>query len=108
VYLPKGRKKPGQMLKRVQHDNGFGPLLLSSRTCFGISVFGLGNLGFKALPLWCGFFIQIYHNISLEQHLLKGNLHCSAIKNTYFIPKEYRVLRINFIDPFDIIKELLS
>jgi hypothetical protein len=29
---------------------------MSSRTCFGISVLGLNHLGFKAPPLWAGFF----------------------------------------------------
>ena len=45
------RKKFNQMLKRVQ-TTGFGSSFLSSRTCFGISVLGLENLGFKAPP--CG------------------------------------------------------
>jgi len=48
----KGRKNLNQMLKQVQHDmQVWFSSLLSSRTCFGISVLGL-EFGFKAPP--CG------------------------------------------------------
>jgi len=57
----KGRKKFNQMLKRVQHDSGLGSRFCHPEPCpesssgsidFGISVFGLENLGFKTPP--CG------------------------------------------------------
>jgi hypothetical protein len=44
----KGRKKPNQMLKRVQHDKMMWFWFLSSRTWFGISVWVLNHLGSKA------------------------------------------------------------
>jgi len=53
-------EKTNQMLKKVQHDmQVWFSSLLSSRTCFGISVLGL-EFGFKAPPCGRGSLLRWY------------------------------------------------
>jgi len=54
---------------------GFGFSVLSSRTCFGISVFGLENLGFKAPPCGRGSLLSKFQELifksAIKDHLNK-------------------------------------
>jgi polyhydroxybutyrate depolymerase len=89
----KGRKN--QMLKQVQHDNGVWLSFLSSRTCFGISVLGLKNLGFKApccrrgtlLFLFCGVLLvfSFQNGIASKESRPGDSIIFAGLERTYRI-----------------------
>jgi len=89
----KGRKN--QMLKQVQHDNGVWLSFLSSRTCFGISVLGLKNLGFKApccrrgtlLFLFCGVLLvfSFQNGVASQESRPGDSIIFAGLERTYRI-----------------------
>jgi len=95
----KGRKN--QILKQVQHDNGVWLSFLSSRTCLGISVLGLKNLGFKApccrrgtlLFLFCGVLLvfSFQNGIASQESRPGDSIIFAGLERTYriYMPPSY-------------------
>ena len=83
------------MLKQVQHDNGVWLSFLSSRTCFGISVLGLKNLGFKApccrrgtlLFLFCGVLLvfSFQNGVASQESRPGDSIIFAGLERTYRI-----------------------